>query len=235
MEEKTMTDKSELLEQAKTQMENMADNMEQPKHLPSDFMKLLQQSHLELLAVNRGDYQVKNDVIYPGTPLTVVSMRNYLMMGYKPLEVTYDTPRNIYKLVKDDNQVLMSDSPQEMFLHYDAYKNAKGRVLTSGLGLGLFARMVAEKEEVSEVVVVEIEKDIIQLCNPRHDKIKIIHDDIWKFIKTTDEKFDFIYIDIHYRTGAMEYIHTVLPMQKIFEEKFPNIPVMFWGEEEMKS
>jgi 16S rRNA A1518/A1519 N6-dimethyltransferase RsmA/KsgA/DIM1 with predicted DNA glycosylase/AP lyase activity len=122
-----------------------------------------------------------------------------------------------------------------MFLQYDAYKRAKGRVLTAGLGLGMFASMVARKDEVTEVVVVEIDKDIIKLCKPQNKRIKVRHGDVKEFLKTTKEKFDYIYIDIHYSTGAMEYIETVLPMKKVIEERFPGVPHDFWGEEEMKS
>ena len=126
----------------------------------------------------------------------------------------------------------MSDSPQEMFLQYDAYKAAKGRVLVGGLGLGMYASMIANKKEVIEVIVVEIDKDIIKLCKPKNKKIKIINEDIWKFAKNNKEKFDYIYIDTYYSTGAMEYKLTVIPLKKIFGDK---TPISLWVEEEMKA
>ena len=58
---------------------------------------------------------------------------------------------------------------------------------------------------------------------------------IWHFLKTTKEKFDYIYIDIHYSTGCMEYLHTILPMRKLLKKRFPKVQADFWGEEEMKS
>ena len=86
----------------------------------------------------------------------------------------------------------MSDSPQECFLQYEAYRNAKGKVLVGGLGLGVYASMIALKKEVTEVVVVEISKDVIKLCRPSHPKIRVINDDIWKYLKNPKEKFDYI-------------------------------------------
>jgi hypothetical protein len=204
------------------------------KLLDKGFLELLRQSHLHLHEKKVGNFQIKIEVIPAFKELTVVSVRNWLMMGYKQLKVKYDCPRLIYKLFKND-LLLMSDSPQEMFLQYEAYKNAKGKVLVGGLGLGLYANMVALKDEVTEVVVVEIDKDVIKLCRPRNNKIKVVHDDIWNFIKTTNEKFDYAYIDIHSSTGCMEYVRTVLPMRKVLEERFPNMSIDFWGEEEMKA
>ena len=156
------------------------------------------------------------------------------MMGYTPQKTIFREPRPLYKLLRK-GKLMMSDSPQEMFLQYEAYKEAKGRVLMGGLGLGMSATLFAEKDNVKEVCVVEISKEIIKLCRPRNKKIKVIHEDIWNFLKTTKEKFDYIYIDIHYATGCMEYLATVLPMRKILDEKFSDVPASFWGEEEMKT
>lgn len=204
------------------------------KRLDKNFLELLRTSHLFLHEKTVGKYEIKIVVVPAGKQLTVVSTRNWMMMGYKKLNVVYDCPRLLIKLFKK-GRLLMSDSPQEMFLQYEAYKNAKGRVLVGGLGLGLYANMIATKKEVTEVVVVEIDEDVIKLCKPKNKKIKVIHDDIWEFIKTTDEVFDYAYIDIHYSTGCMEYLRTVLPMRKILKQRFPWMSVDFWGEEEMKA
>lgn len=206
------------------------------KKLSQDFLELLKETQLPFLdSKTVGKYSIEIEIIPAGKPMTVVSARNWMMMGYAQLKVIYEHPRLLKKLIKKGHGLLMSDSPQEMFLQYDAYKNAKGRVLVGGLGIGLFARMVARKTDVTEVVVVEIDEDIIKLCKPFDRKIHVIHADIWKFIKSTKEKFDYAYVDIHYHTGCMEYIHTVLPMRKILKERFPNMLVDFWGEKEMKA
>lgn len=208
----------------------------EPKQVDEDFLALLRASHIELQEKRVGKYRIEIDHIEAGKELTVVSRRNWLMMGYKPTIVTYDdVPRKIYKLIKEGQGLLMSDSPQEMFLHYEAYKAAKGSVLVGGLGLGLYATMVANKPGVSEVTVVEIDKDVIKLTKPKHPKISVVHDDITHYIKTSSKTFDYIYIDTYYSTGAMEYIETVLPLKKILKKKYPNTPHSFWAEEEMEA
>ena len=227
--------KKELLQQAQSETERYKGLQGQSKVLSQDFMKLLKEPKLNLRERKIGKYEVKIETVPAGKELTVVSARNWLMMGYRRLNVIYDNPGPLYKLLNMNGGLLMSDSPQEMFLQYEAYKNAKGKVLVAGLGLGLYANMIAQKDEVTEVIVIEIDADVIKLCHPHHEKIRVLHDDIWKFIKNTKESFDYAYIDIHYRTGCMEYIHTVLPMRKIFKKKFPKMLIDFWGEEEMKA
>ena len=207
----------------------------QQRELDEDFKQLLQRPVVPHLTERKiGKFQIKIEIIPHLKEMIVVSARNWLMMGYRQLKCSFTEARPLYKLYSE-KRLLMSDSPQEMFLQYEEYKQAKGKVLIGGLGLGMSPTLFAEKEDVDEVVVVEIEKDIIKLCKPKNNKIKIINDDIWNFLKTTKEKFDYIYIDIHYSTGCMEYIHTVLPMRKLLKKRFPNIPSSFWAEEEMKS
>ena len=181
-----------------------------------------------------GEYSIEMDVIPKGEPMTVVSMRNSLLMGYKPQKICLDTFRIIHKL-KKGKDLLMSDSPQEMFLQYTCVENAHGKVLVGGLGLGMYANMIAEKEEVTEVVVVEISEDVIKLSKPNNPKIRVVHMDISEFIKSTKEKFDYAYVDIYYGTGAYEYLNIVLPLKKLIVKKFPKLKVEFWAEKEMKS
>lgn len=223
-----------LSKHAQKQVENYK-GLKIQKILTPEFVKLLQKPAVPHLTEKKvGEHEVKIEIVPAGKEMTVVSMRNWLMMGYKPQEVRFTEPRPIFKLYKGTS-LLMSDSPQEIFLQYDAYQAAKGRVLMGGLGLGMSANLFAEKPEVTEILVVEISKDVMKLCKPKNKKIKVINGDIKDFINSSKEKFDFIYIDIHYSTGCMEYIHTVLPMRKILGKKFPGTPAIFWGEEEMKS
>lgn len=206
-----------------------------PKTLDENFKNLLQNPSVPHLREGQvGEYEVKIDIIPAMKEMTVVSTRNWLLMGYKQLKVTFRNPRPLYKLLKKGG-LMMSDSPQEMFLQYEAYKDATGKVLVGGLGLGMYASMIADKSNVTEVIIVEIDKDVIKLCKPKNKKIRIINDDVKKFLKETDEKFDYIYIDIHYSTGAMEYISTILPMRKTLSKRFPETPSSFWGESEMES
>lgn len=224
-----------MLEEVDRLKERLAKITANPKELDRDFVQSTFISPLGFLENKKvGKFAIEREIKKAGDELIVVSDRNWIMMGYKPLSLKLSFNRAIHKL-KEDGKLMMSDTPQEMFLQYDAYKNAKGNVLVGGLGLGMYPSMIAKKKEVTSITVVEKEKDIIKLRDLKHPKIKVIHDDIWKFIRKTKKKFDYAYIDIHYSTGAMEYKDTVLPMKKIFDKRFDGMPVDFWGEEEMKS
>ena len=208
---------------------------EPPKVLPDSFLFETCIPPINVPEGKSGEFEVKHTIEKKGDTIDVVSMRNFIMTGYKQTRIELPYNRRIHQLIRHGQGLLMSDSPQEMFLQYDAYKAAKGRVLVGGLGLGMYACMIAKKKEVTEVVVIEIEEDVIKLTRPKNEKIKVIQGDFWDFIRTTDEKFDFIYCDIYYQTGATEYIKTVLPIRKILEERFPGVPNMFWAEKEMES
>jgi hypothetical protein len=90
--------------------------------------------------------------------------------------------------------------------------------------------MMADKDEVDEVVVVEIEDEVIELCDPGVSKIKIRHGDINKVL-FEEEVWDFVYIDTYYGTSASEYFETVLPMRLKCEVL--GLKAMFWAEKEM--
>jgi len=225
---------SDLPERAQAQIQRYKGCNEPLRELGMDFLEQTIVAPIELVDGKRGSFEVSTELKRAGDVVTVVSYRNMLMMAYKPLNIELPFRRLVHKL-KKDGRLLMSDSPQEMFLQKDAYDKAHGKVLTSGLGIGMFTMMAAKKGNVDKVTVVEIEPDVIDLVPITHPKVEIINDDIWSYLRTTDETFDFIYIDIHYATGAMEYGQTVLPMKVILNKRFLDADVYFWGEEEMKS
>ena len=80
--------------------------------------------------------------------------------------------------------------------------NAKGNVLTYGLGIGYFAYMCSLKDEVETVTIVEKDKNIISFFKKHilnkfshKEKIIIIEEDAFKFKK--ESLYDYIFIDIY--------------------------------------
>lgn len=62
--------------------------------------------------------------------------------------------------------VMMSDTPDEMNDHADPILNATGRVLIHGLGLGCVLNCLANKEDVTHIDVVELNRDVAALVMP---------------------------------------------------------------------
>lgn len=95
------------------------------------------------------------------------------------------------------NQVVMSNTPMEIFTNQKAADMATGRVLINGLGLGMLLHYILQKPDVTEVVVVERDEDVIALVAPsfsRHPKLTIVYGDA--FTHQPMGKFDFAWHDI---------------------------------------
>ena len=99
-------------------------------------------------------------------------------------------------------RILMSDTPMEMESMESMLRYAKGRVLVGGLGLGVVCLNLIAKQEVTEVLVVELERNVIQLVYPHlkkfdtQSKITVINGDILNFQPVKGLKFDTIWFDI---------------------------------------
>ena len=131
-----------------------------------------------------GDYEVKE----------VDSLKGIINYYMYSKEGTID--KKILEL-HGPQHIWMRLTPYEIQASYFPIKMAKGRVGVVGLGLGYVVQEIAVKEEVEEVIVYEISKDIIDIYNSNfkeNKKIKIINKDAYK---AEPEKFDFFYVDIY--------------------------------------
>ena len=98
----------------------------------------------------------------------------------------------------------MTVCPSEISSMERQMRNAHGRVLTLGLGLGYYAMMVSRKKEVSSVTVVEREKSVISLFNrhilpffPDSGKIRVIEADALDYCAHLDDgQYDYCFADL---------------------------------------
>jgi hypothetical protein len=75
---------------------------------------------------------------------------------------------------------IMSDTPSEIHEHDEAIENAHGRVLITGLGLGVLVSALLAKPEVEHITVVEIDRDVIGLTGhyySNHPKVRLVNAD----------------------------------------------------------
>ncbi|MGL4772686.1 MAG: hypothetical protein ACRC2K_03885 [Clostridium sp.] len=96
-----------------------------------------------------------------------------------------------------EEKVWMRLSPLEIEGSYQFLKLAEGRVGIVGLGLGYVVQELVKKDEVKEIVVYEISKDVIELYNrnfKENSKIKILNEDA---LAAQKEVFDWFYVDIY--------------------------------------
>jgi len=103
--------------------------------------------------------------------------------------------------LKNEWGTMMTDNPFEQESYKNATELARGTVLVSGLGVGLFNVLVEEKIKngtISQLDIVELSQGLadwvttyIPMMNTR-----IIVSDIQKYLEKTDEMYDFIFLDI---------------------------------------
>lgn len=130
----------------------------------------------------------------------------------------------------------MSLSPNEIETMDLPIKVVKGKVLVLGLGLGYFAYMASLKDEVKEIYVVEMDKDIINIFKENilpkfeyKEKIHIIKDDAFRFIEeVNDGDYDYIFSDLWHDTsdGCDMYLKL-----KSRLDSFTYTNCLYWIEE----
>jgi hypothetical protein len=86
--------------------------------------------------------------------------------------------------LKDESEVVMEDSKEELRKHLPIWLNARGRVLVTGLGLGCVVRGLLAKPEVEHITVVEIDKSILRIVGHEfrfNRRVTLVHCDAFNF------------------------------------------------------
>jgi len=101
-------------------------------------------------------------------------------------------------VLEENGEVWMSDTPLEQEGIAIPVTKARGNVLTSGLGLGLFPYLIRRKRGVRKIDIVEKEQKVIDLVfdQIRTPKMEVFQDDIYQYLNRTERRYDFIYLDI---------------------------------------
>jgi hypothetical protein len=94
---------------------------------------------------------------------------------------------------------MMSDTTYEIQEAVHFINLASGRVLINGLGLGMVVKALLKKPDISQIDVVELEQDIIDLVAPtyRHDsRFKVYQGDAFTFRFPQGAAWDYAWHDI---------------------------------------
>ena len=199
------------------------------------------ESPLSIPAGRSGKYEITKTVFPAMTDMNVVNLRTALFSGVKPEKVIFYEPVTFHYL-REDGNILMSDIPEEQYDHIHVVEKCSGTVLVAGLGLGYIATLLSQKKSVNKVIIVELNKDVIELVwkHIKTSKMEIIHKDIWDYLKETKQRFDYVYLDTWSGTGETEFYETTLPMRRASyavlkkEIKQPRKRVLAWKEEVMR-
>lgn len=141
-----------------------------------------------------------------------------------------------------NGETWMSTSMLEIESHAWHLHCSKGNVLIAGLGMGMFLHAVAAKDDVENVVVLEIDPDVIELfkCSsgfehwPHRDKITILNTDALSSNAVADvrsafagKRADYLYVDIWPVFPAVEAPEDTRNMVAIHDPVYAG----WWGQE----
>jgi hypothetical protein len=107
-------------------------------------------------------------------------------------------PGNYTRLVRND-EVIMSDTPAEMRDHSYAVYKARGSCLITGLGLGMVLKNILLKPEVTDVTVLELSQELIDLVGPHYasdPRVTIICTDALTWKAPKGKRWDWCWHDI---------------------------------------
>lgn len=137
-----------------------------------------------------------------------------------------------YPVLKHDNTVWMSITPNEIATMEGAINDANGKVLVLGLGLGYYQYMISNKDNVKQITIIEKDENIIQLFKqyilPQFkykEKIKIVHDDAFSFLDANKEDFDYCFLDLWH--SPEDGLPLYLRLRK-YEYKYKNTTFNYW-------
>ena len=138
-----------------------------------------------------------------------------------------------FDAIYQDDRLWMSISPNEINSMKKDIEDAFGNVVTLGLGMGYFAYMVALKENVEKVIVVEKDINVIKLFKAQilpkfsedvQDKITIINEDAYEYLKHLQD-IDYVFVDIYHDVSDGKEVYSKI--SKI-EKQYPNVIFRYW-------
>jgi spermidine synthase len=158
-------------------------------------------------------------------------------LQYFDTGVSWPTDRT-FTILRQNGDVWMSDTPQETAAMSCAAKAARGEVLVTGLGLGVFHRCLPDKVETCTTV--ESNNDVIQLvwrhlakADHRHRLVRGDAAMILAQMQKAGRTFDFIYLDTWDR-GDYEQLPTINWYVRLAQQLLaPKGVVRAWMYEKM--
>ena len=178
-----------------------------------------------------------------GYSLEYLSYKPYQIFPYKDINIHEDYRETSsigyfkksyeYLAILKNNNVWMSLDPNEINTMEGPIKNAKGRVLAFGLGLGYFPFMVSLKDNAKSVTIIEKDPEIISIFKkhllmhfPHIEKIHIIQDDAFNYLRNNnvDELYDYLYADIWH--NAEDGLPLFIRFYDLLKDK--KVKVEYW-------
>ena len=143
-----------------------------------------------------------------------------------------------YLAVYQNNRLWMSITPNEIETMKEPIKRAKGNCYVMGLGLGYFAYMISQKEDVESITIIEKDPEVINLFNTfilpnfeKRSKIRIINMDAAIVLENIPSDVNYVFVDLwHDVSDGLPWYKKLLKYRK----KYYNKTIDIWIEDTMK-
>lgn len=191
--------------------------------------------NIKLDNLKNGDWEIKWEEYAPYRAVICDDMIiNSDYSEIPPLGFFEETFR--FPAVLEGGNEWMTLTPVDLDTCEEAIAEAKGRVVTFGLGLGYYAYMVSEKAEVESITVVEKSPDVIRLFEehilpqfPNKEKVRVVMADAFEYAENImpSERFDLAFVDTwrDASDGAPMY-----KRMKPYERLSPDTKFLYWIE-----
>ena len=172
----------------------------------------------------------------PGAHLPIVSTREALLRGQRPVSAVVQEPMVIHELSEERQGVWMTDLPCELNQAKAAIELIRpaGHVLVGGLGLGILPAYLADEIAVESITVVEKNRDVIKLtANPQLYEVK--RADIAAYIRNTSKHFDAVFLDTWQGQSESTFWREVFPLRRLVHRTFGEVELWCWKDDEFMS
>ncbi len=205
---------------------------------PTPFVEDAYFKNIKIPTDVRGKWSLKTEHLAPYEPFVC---RDFLVLpdGRMLPQLGFFTEDYPFPAVLENGREWMTLQPNELVTTWPAIANAKGRVLTFGMGLGYFTYHAACKDDVESVTVVDISEDVLELFRthilpqfPHPEKVRLIKKDAFAFAEADMQgNFDYVFADIWHDAGDGRELYLKM---KEYETRFPEIKFDFWLEDTIK-
>ena len=180
--------------------------------------------NIDIISIQYKNYALEFDTYYAYQTFAYNDVtfdddfREIYQIGYSKKDIKYPA-------ISKNNIIWMCITPNEILTMEQSLNDARGKVLTFGLGLGYYAYMASLKEEVQSITIVEFDQNIIDIFEKNilpqfehKEKINIIKSDAFKYLKENDvEKYDYVFVDIYH--GANDGLPLYLRFKNYEKDK----------------
>ena len=182
-----------------------------------------------------GDFELSHGSYEPGKLFVVNEFLTQEPNPFTYARSGYAAETIEFPVLKENGNVWMSITPNEINTMKRPIDRAVGNVVTLGCGLGYFAYMAHLKSEVTNVTIVEKDENVLKMFSelilPQFDypeKITIIQEDALKWVdKLEDGRYNYMFCDIWQNATDGIYAYSRIKTQ---EKRFKKTKISYWVE-----